>query len=149
MESGRARIQWYIGRDLNGKYHVRYRYYGSDGWGDWQYDVRPETFVLERQRLIEHGTDWNTLLEGEWRKPVPNSDGDPNSVISDSGITPIGVLRVMNPGYSEMDARIQMFFAYSGQGVFSVQLMLAVSGRNGCGSMVAKSLNPTRFAIEF
>lgn len=115
---GRARIQWYIGRDRNGQYHVRYRYYGRNGWGDWQYDARPETFVTERARVIENGTDWDSLTEGEWRKSIPNSDGAPNSVISDSGITPIGVLRVMNPGYSSDTAKIQMFFAYSGQGVF-------------------------------
>ena len=118
MESGRARIQWYIGRDPKGQFHVRYRYYGTDGWGDWQYDARPETFVTERQRTIEHGTDWNTLPEGEWRKNTGNNAGDPNSVVNEAGITPVGVLRVMNPGYSETGAKIQMFFAYSGQGVY-------------------------------
>lgn len=118
VESGRARIQWYIGRDVKGQFHVRYRYYGTNGWGDWQYDARPETFVTERERVIEHGTDWDSLTEGEWRKAAGNNAGDPNSVVNEAGITPVGVLRVMNPGYSETGAKIQMFFAYSGQGVF-------------------------------
>ena len=114
-----SRIQWYIGRAPDGQYHVRYRYYGRNGWGDWQYSYHPETFVEERARIIPDGTDWNTLTEGEWRKRVTPSTPDPNSPLMGPGITPIGVLRVLDPGYTSTGGgRIQVFYAYADKGIF-------------------------------